>query len=63
MASRHRHVELAQNFLALVFVDLHRGLLLGMAESFRGWKRVKLGGWGRAVWRAGGLCDFKLTST
>jgi hypothetical protein len=30
-ASRHRHVELAQNFLALVFVDLHRGDLLDLS--------------------------------
>jgi hypothetical protein len=32
MAARHGHVELAQDFLALVFVDLH-GLLGGMGWS------------------------------
>jgi hypothetical protein len=32
MAARHWHVELAQDFLALVFVDLH-GLLGGMGWS------------------------------
>jgi hypothetical protein len=35
VAARHRHVELAQDFLALVFVDLHRVELLGRMGTMR----------------------------